>query len=52
MANLRIIWGKDKEAKKFLTQVVNKITADSEEEKVDLPTIDFRMQTQRLLVEL
>ena len=42
LANLRILRGKDEEAKKLLKKVVDQIYS-KEEEKDDLPTIEFRM---------
>lgn len=58
LGNLRMIRNKDDEAKKYLNTVYNiimKIKKDVDQQESaskQLPSIDFRMQTTRLLVEL
>ena len=54
LGNLRMIRNKDAEAKKYLNEVYNIIMKTKKEENASkqLPSIDFRMQTTRLLVEL
>jgi predicted Zn-dependent protease len=49
LANLRVIRAKDEEARSLLKRMVKLMLKNKEEE---LPTIEFRMVSCRLLVEL